>query len=163
MPLTSFEALPGSARLWIFAADHELSYQDSDRLLGEIDRFLMEWTAHRSHLTAGRDWKFKRFLFIGVDESAAGASGCSVDALVREIQRLEKGIGVTLADRGPVLFRRGAAIERVSRGQFANLAGVGDVSPEPRVFDYTLSTVGDVRAGRWEIPAREAWHGRAFF
>ena len=163
MPLTSFEELPGSARLWIFAADHELSYQDSDRLLGEIDRFLMEWTAHRSHLTAGRDWKFQRFLFIGVDESAAGASGCSVDALVREIQRLEKAIGVTLADRGPVLFRRGDAIERVSRGQFANLAGVGDVSPETCVFDNTLSTVGDVRAGRWEIPAREAWHGRAFF
>ena len=163
MPLTSFEELPGSARLWIFAADHELSDSDSDRLLGEIDRFLMEWTAHRSHLTAGRDWKFQRFLFIGVDESAAGASGCSVDALVREIQRLEKAIGVTLADRGPVLFRRGDAIERVSRGQFANLAGVGDVSPETCVFDNTLSTVGDVRAGRWEIPAREAWHGRAFF
>ena len=163
MPLTSFEELPGSARLWIFAADHELAHTDSDRLLGEIDRFLMEWTAHRSHLTAGRDWKFQRFLFIGVDESAAGASGCSVDALVREIQRLEKAIGVTLADRGPVLFRRGDAIERVSRGQFANLAGVGDVSPETCVFDNTLSTVGDVRAGRWEIPAREAWHGRAFF
>ena len=163
MPLTSFEELPGSARLWIFAADHELSDSDSDRLLGEIDRFLMEWTAHRSHLTAGRDWKFQRFLFIGVDESAAGASGCSVDALVREIQRLEKVIDVTLADRGPVLFRRGDAIERVSRGQFANLAGVGDVSPETCVFDNTLSTVGDVRAGRWEIPAREAWHGRAFF
>ena len=82
---------------------------------------------------------------------------------MREIQRLEKVIGVTLADRGPVLFRRGDAIERVSRGQFANLAGVGDVSPETCVFDNTLSTVGDVRAGRWEIPAREAWHGRAFF
>ena len=70
---------------------------------------------------------------------------------------------MTLADRGPILFRLGDAIERVSRVQFAALAGVGDVSPETHVFDNTLTNVGAVRDGRWEIPAREAWHGRAFF
>jgi len=31
------------------------------------------------------------------------------------------------------------------------------------VFDNTVTSVGDVRSGRWERPAAGAWHGRAFF
>ncbi len=163
MPLTTLDRLPESARLWIFAADRELNEADGARLLKETDAFLDEWTAHRAHLTAARDWRYGRFLFIAVDESDAGASGCSIDALVREVQRLERSFGVTLADRGPVLFRRDVAIERVSRGRFADLASAGEVSLDTPVFDNTLTTVGEVRAGRWETPARDAWHARAFF
>ena len=107
MPRTTFDALPGSARLWIFATDRPLNPQEQERLLVGIDRFLDEWTAHRAHLTAACDLKHDRFLMVGVDESVAGASGCSIDALVREITRFEQELGVTLADRGPVLFREG--------------------------------------------------------
>ena len=163
MPLTTFDHLPESARLWIFASDRELNDAEGTRLLTEIDAFLDEWTAHRAHLTAARDWRYGRFLFIAVDEADAGASGCSIDALVREVQRVEQSFGVTLADRAPVLFRRGDAVERVSRGQFAQLVSAGDVSLDTPVFDNTVTTVGQVRAGRWETPAREAWHARAFF
>ena len=31
------------------------------------------------------------------------------------------------------------------------------------VFDNTVTTVGAVRDGRWELPAANSWHGRAFF
>ena len=163
MPLTTFDKLPHTARLWIFAADRELAAPEEDRLLTAVDRFLEEWAAHRQHLTAARDWRYARFLLVGVDESAAGVSGCSIDALVREIKQLEQAMGMTLADNGPVLFRQGTAIERVSRERFMELAASGVVSPETPVFDNTLATIGDLRAGRWELPARETWHGRAFF
>lgn len=163
MPRTTFEKLPPTARLWIFAADRELEGSETDRLLAAVDRFLDEWTAHREHLTAARDWRHARFLLVGVDESTAGASGCSIDALVREVVRLEQELGVTLADSGPVLFRQGETIERVTRARFTELATSGVVSPETAVFDNTLATVGDLRAGRWELPARETWHSRAFF
>ena len=72
MPLTTLDRLPESARLWIFAADRELNEADGARLLKETDAFLGEWTAHRAHLTAARDWRYGRFLFIAVDESDAG-------------------------------------------------------------------------------------------
>ncbi|HAK53970.1 MAG TPA: hypothetical protein DCP38_00605 [Acidobacteria bacterium] len=82
---------------------------------------------------------------------------------MREIQRLEGVLGVKLADRAPVVFRQGEEIASVSRAQFAERAAAGDVNPDTRVFDNTVTTVGALRAGRWELPAREAWHGRAFF
>jgi hypothetical protein len=163
MSLSAFDQLPDAARLWIFGADRALTHPDAQRLLAGIDRFLADWTAHRAHLTAARDGRHDRFLMVGVDETAAGASGCSIDALVHEIQRLEGVLGIKLADRASVTFRRGEEIDSVSRPQFADLAAGGDVNPDTPVFDNTLTTVGELRAGRWEVPARSAWHGRAFF
>jgi hypothetical protein len=37
------------------------------------------------------------------------------------------------------------------------------VSPSTRVFDNTLTRVGDLMAGKWEVKAADAWHARAFF
>ena len=37
------------------------------------------------------------------------------------------------------------------------------VGPDTTVFNNTLTSLGDVRAGRWEVPASDSWHARAFF
>ena len=42
-----------------------------------VDAFLDQWNAHGSALTCAREWRDDRFLAIGVDQSTAGASGCS--------------------------------------------------------------------------------------
>jgi hypothetical protein len=166
MPRTSFDALPANARLWIFAAERALSAQEREYLLSTVDGFLDEWQAHQRPLVSARDLRHDRFLFVGVDESAAGASGCSIDSLVRDIKRLEAELGLALIDRAPVLYREGGEggeIVRVPREEFAELARTGRVTPETIVFDNTLTQLGDLQAGRWEVPAEQAWHGRAFF
>ncbi len=69
---------------------------------------------------------------------------------------------MSILDHAPVLFRRGNAIERLPRPQFAELARQGAVSPDTVVFNNSLTRVGEVREGKWETPARASWHGRAF-
>ena len=163
MPRTSFEELPPDARLWIFAAERPLSGEESSRVLSETDAFIEQWSAHGIALMAGRELRYNQFLLVGVDERAAGVSGCSVDALVRRMRQLEGALGVELVNNGPVLYREGNVIERVSRERFAELAAAGTVGPNTRVFDNTLTRVGDLVAGRWEVKAADAWHARAFF
>jgi ribosomal protein L15E len=109
-----------------------------------------------------RDWKYDRFLLVGVDESSAGASGCSIDAMVRTLGDLEQALQVQLLDHGPVLFRQDSGIVRLPRPAFAELARGGGVSADTVVFDNTVTRVVDLREGRWETPARTAWHARAF-
>ena len=104
--------------------------------------------------TCGTD----QFVLVGVDERAAGVSGCSIDALVRRMQQLEGVLGLELVNNAPVLYREGDAIERVSRERFAELAASGTVGPNTRVFDNTLTRVGDLLAGKWEVKAADAWH-----
>jgi hypothetical protein len=163
MPRISFDQLPADARLWIFPAARQLSAEEKRRVLAEADAFIDQWTAHGVPLTAGRELRHDQFMLVGVDERAAGVSGCSVDALVRRMQQLESALGVELVNNGPVLYREGQAIERVSRDRFAELVASGTISLHTVVFDNTLTRVGDVRGGRWEVPAADSWHARAFF
>jgi len=163
MPQVPFASVPDDARLWVFAAAHPLDAPGRAVLLGEVDRFLAQWTAHGTPVVAGREWRDDRFLLIGVDERSTGLSGCSIDALVRSLRALEHRIGAPMVDAPPVWYRSPSGIEAVTRDAFESLAAQGEVGPETIVFDNTLASVGELRAGRFELPAREAWHGRAFF
>ena len=164
MPLLPFEKLPDRARLWTFAASRRLTDQEAVRLLAATEEFLVGWTAHRVPLATACQWRFSQFLFVAVDEAAAGASGCSIDGLVRFMREVERQLGVRFMDHGSVWFRAsGGAIECASREGFERLVDEGAVGPDTVVFDNTIQTTGALRDGRWELPARRAWHGRAFF
>jgi hypothetical protein len=158
-----FASLPPHARLWIFAAERPLGTAEQERLLDAVDAFLDAWKAHGEPLAAARDLRYDRFLFVGVDESNAGASGCSIDAMVRTLATLEQELGLELVNHGPVLYRAGDGIARAERHAFADLARRGEVTAETVVFDNTLTTVGQLTDGRWEVAARDTWHARAFF
>ena len=163
MPQTDFARLPDHARLWIFAASRPLTGVEERRLLEQVDAFQHHWTAHGTPLTSARDVRYGRFLLVAVDEQAAGVSGCSIDALVRGLRALEQDLHVELLDNGPVQYRTGDEIRRVSRSEFHRLSDTGAVTPDTVVFDNTVATVGGVRSGLWEAPAARSWHGRVFF
>ena len=163
MSCVSFDQLPENARLWIFAAERQLDARERERVLAVVDGFISQWAAHNRPLTTARDLRYDQFVFVAVDESAAGASGCSVDALVRQMKGLQAELGVELVNHSPVLYRDGECIARVAREQFAELAEEGRVTRQTVVFDNTVTTVGAVRGGRWELPVDDSWHARAFF
>ena len=163
MPRVLFDELPPDASVWIFGAERPLVDTERARVLDEVDAFIGQWAAHDVPLTTARDLRYDQFIFVAVDERAAGASGCSIDALVRRMKGLQAELGVELVNHAPVLYRDGADIARVSRERFADLVESGSISQETVVFDNTVTTVGAVRDGRWELPAANSWHGRAFF
>jgi hypothetical protein len=159
MPLTDFTTLPDDARIWIFGADAPLDDVDAERLLTVVDRFLTDWAAHGHPLTSARDWRDERFLVVGVDQRTEGASGCSIDGLFRALTEIEKGIGASLVGGGNLFFRDDATgfVHAVSRGDFTLMAKMGDVTGTTRVFDTTLTTLGDYRRG-FERAASASWH-----
>lgn len=160
MPKVSFDALPDDARAWVFGASDPLDAERCDVLLRAVDEALGQWSAHGVPLTCARDWRDGRFLVIGVDQRDAGASGCSIDALFRELQRLERTLGTTLVAGGRVFYRAASGeVQCVDRATWAARARQGEVGESTPVFDTTVTTVGDVRR-RFERPASESWHAQ---
>lgn len=158
MPVVRIEDLPDNARTWVFGADRNLDEGATDLLLRDVDRFLSQWHAHGAPLTAARDWRDGRFLTVAVDQSTAGASGCSIDGLFRSLKAMESRLGASLVTSGLVFYRdRKGAIESVDRERFTALGVEGRVSPKTRVFDPTVTTLGEWRA-RFEIDAAHSWH-----
>jgi hypothetical protein len=158
MPLVQLGDLPDSARTWVFGANKTLDDPASEVLLVEVDRFLSQWKAHGSPLTVGRDWKYGRFLTVAVDQSTAGASGCSIDGLFRSLKALEPRLGASLVTSGLIFYRdTSGAIQSVDRERFTTLGGEGKIQPGTSVFDPTVTTLGEWRA-RFELEASQSWH-----
>jgi hypothetical protein len=127
-------------------------------LLVEVDRFLAQWKAHGSPLTVGRDWKYGRFLTVAVDQSTAGASGCSIDGLFRSLKALEPKLGASLMTSGLVFYRdENDSIQSVDRERFIALGAEGKIQPGTSVFDPTITSLGEWRA-RFELEASRSWH-----
>ena len=93
-----------------------------------------------------------------MDQRTAGASGCSIDALFRQLQSLERELGASIVGGGRVFYRDASgAVESTDRARFAELAERGEVGAETPVFDTTVPTLGDWRRG-FERRVAESWH-----
>ncbi|MBA3644858.1 MAG: hypothetical protein H0W63_01640 [Gemmatimonadaceae bacterium] len=159
MPLVPFEGLPDTSRTWVFAADHSLSRSQSSQLLNAVDEFLSQWKAHGSPLTVGRNWRDDRFLTVAVDQSTAGASGCSIDGLFRILKSIEGRVGASLVASGMIFYRDNAgAIQSVNREDFVKRAAKGDITDATTVFDPTVATLAEWRA-QFQTDVGHSWHG----
>ena len=158
MPIAPFEDMPNSARVWVFGSDRPLGAEQRTILLEEVDGFLSKWNAHGAPLTAARSWKHDLFLTIAVDQSTAGASGCSIDGLFRTLKMLQPKIGANLLMNGCVFYRdEDGTITCTPRETFTELGAAGKVSAATPVFDPTVTSLGEWRA-RFELKAGESWH-----
>ncbi len=150
---------PDDARIWIFGTERDLNPAERDRLLARVDDFLAGWAAHGAPLRATRSWVHDRFLVVSADVRATHPSGCSIDALVRILATAEAELGVRFLGNETVWYRGpGGRIERSSRVGFRTLGRSGEIGPQTIVFDNSITALGEMRAGRWEGPARDRWH-----
>lgn len=157
----AFAALPDTARLWTFGVSRPLVPDEEQRLLDTVDRFLEGWKAHGHPLAAARDWRLGRFLLVALDDTVEPPSGCSIDALVRTLRELESELDVQMVGAAPVWYREGSPdgpVRRIERPEFKAAAARGEITGDTIVFDPTLTRLGKLREGRWELPARESWH-----
>jgi hypothetical protein len=154
--------LPDEARLWTFGVGRSLTPEEEKEFLAEVDAFLAGWAAHGQPLAARRAWVLGRFLLVGVDERVTPPSGCSIDALVRILQRFEGEFDTGIVGGGAVWYRPGpeAPPQACTRSEFRSLSESGEVDGDTQVFDLSLTRVGELRAGKWERPAGKGWHGR---
>lgn len=161
MPMVSFDALPDSARVWVFASDKPLDGAVADTLLAHVDRFLSEWRAHGVPLRCARAWRDDRFLAVGVDVNEENASGCSIDGLFRTLQQLEREIGSRLVGGGRVFYRVNGVVETASRAEFVDGVKRGVVAADTPLFDTSVTDAGAWRR-KFEAPAAHTWAARLF-
>ncbi|MEP7382910.1 MAG: hypothetical protein ABI910_14565 [Gemmatimonadota bacterium] len=160
MPMVEFATLPADARVWVFAASDPLSDDLSAPLLRQVDAYLTQWAAHGAPLTSAREWRDRHFLLIGVDQSTAGASGCSIDALFHILRGLERSLGTSLVGGGRLFYRdaRGE-VQCVDRATFSSRARAGEIGGDTEVFDTTLTTAGEIRE-HFARSASSSWHAQ---
>jgi len=160
MPKVDFDTLPATARVWVFGAAAPVVGAAADRLVDAVDAHLAQWRAHGMPLVCAREWKDDRFLAIGVDEAATGASGCSIDGMFRVLASIESELGTTITGGNTVFWRDASGgVVAADRPAFRAANSAGSVTADTHVFDLTVVNVADWHT-HFERPARDSWHSR---
>lgn len=160
--LSSFSALPDNARLWIHAAAAPLSDATQAALLDRLSTFMDGWTSHEHAVEGAATILDDRFLVIAAVPADGGEiSGCGKDDLTHAVDDAASALDIEWVPPLHVLYRTPEGnVVAVSRPEFQERAAEGSVTPDTPVFDPSLTTLGVLREGQFETPARESWHAQ---
>lgn len=149
------------SRVWVYQADRKLTPGEALQVQMHMDNFTRGWTAHNHQLRAKAEIRYNRFLILIVDESQAGASGCSIDKSVNFMKQLEQEFGINLFDRFNLAYRDGEEVKSVPRQQFEELLKAGTINTETIVYNNLAQNVAELQT-KWEVPFKDSWHIQLF-
>ncbi len=150
-----------NSRVWIYQSNKALNDQQAEELQQKLNDFTQSWTAHNNQLLAGAQVKYNRFIILVVDESQAGASGCSIDKSVRFLKDIETEFGIDLFDRFNLAYRDGEQILSAPRAQFEALISNGKITADTIVFNNLVKDLNELQT-KWEVPLKNSWHQQMF-
>ncbi len=157
--LIPFNELPDSSRVWIYQANRSFTETELEEITSRLEQFITAWTAHGANLKASFEIRYKRFIIIALDQELNAATGCSIDASVNFIQKLEKDFNVDLLDKMNVSYKQGEYVAYKSLIDFRKMAKEKAVSPNTIVFNNLVNNKAEY-LNDWEVPASDSWHNR---
>jgi hypothetical protein len=157
-----FSALPDDASLWIHTADASLEGATQTALLNRLSEFMETWTSHQHPVHGAATVLHDRFLVVAAaSDGPDDISGCGIDALTHAIDDAAAALGLSWVPALHVLYRApDGTVTAVPRRVFQQRAEEGLLTLGTPVFDPSLCTLGALRAGRLERPARASWHAQ---
>jgi len=147
------------SRVWVYAANRPLTDSEAQYVREALHDFAQQWTAHNHALKATAEVFQNQFILLMVDETQAGASGCSIDKSIHVLEALGHQLGVDLFDR-----MRFAWVENGSM-QFADRAGLiaqlekSAIRPDTLMVNTLIQTKRDLQE-KWLVPFAQSWHRR---
>lgn len=158
---THFEQLPDESRIWIYQSNRKLSDDEVASISSTLEQFIEQWSAHGQALEASYIIKYNRFIIIAVDDQKHAPTGCSIDASVAVIQKLEKDYQIELLDKINVTFKTGDFIAFKTLTEFKKMVKDKSVNENTVVFNNLVNTIGEWN-DFWEVEAKDSWHNRFF-
>ena len=155
--MSKFNKLSPNSRVWIYQSSQPIAEEKVAALNAQIEAFTHQWTGHNQALRAAGEVRDNHFIILMVDESQAGASGCSIDKSVHFVQYLEREFDLNLFDRMTFTYQENGAIKAAPREEFAQLFADGKINSETLVFDNLVTTKSQFDEA-WVKKLGESWH-----
>ena len=150
-----------NSRVWVYQSDKKLTDAQAEQIAQRLTSFTTVWTAHNNQLKAKAEIRYNRFLILIVDESQAGASGCSIDKSVNFMKGLEQEFGINLFDRFNLAYRNESDIVSLPRHAFEDQLKQGNINTGTIVFNNLVQNLTELN-NKWEVPFKDSWHIQLF-
>jgi hypothetical protein len=152
-------AFAPASRVWIYTANRALTEPESAKVQQALDVFVRQWTAHNQALTAKAEVFNNQLIILMVDETGAGASGCSIDKSVHFLEQLGAELGVDFFERMRFAWVENGALRWADRHSFAGEVTAGRIGADTPVLN-TLVQSKHALETQWLVPFAQSWHRR---
>jgi hypothetical protein len=100
-------------------------------------------------------------LILIVDESQAGASGCSIDKSVNFMKQIGEQFNINLLDRFNLAYRDGEEVLSAPRHDFEAMIKQGNINTNTIVYNNMVQNLNELQT-KWEVPFKDSWHIQLF-
>lgn len=150
-----------NSRVWIYQSDRPFTDTEKREIESLLNDFTSQWQAHGFQLAAFAEIRYDRFIILMVDESQAGATGCSIDKSVNLMKKIEADYKVNLFDRFNISYKKQDEVFSCNKNEFEDLIQEGKITGDTIVFNNLVQTRRELET-HWEIPFKKSWHARVF-
>lgn len=157
--MEDYKVLSDDSRVWIYQSNRPFTKTEQEELRPVLAQFADQWVSHNRQLKAYAGVFNDQFIVLMVDESMAGASGCSIDSSVHFIKKIENAFQVNLFDRMTFTYQDGNSVKAAPREEFARLYQSGTINDDTLVFDTLVKTKKDFQESMLK-PLGQSWHKR---
>ena len=145
---------------WIYQFQEVLSEDASLALLRDLKPVIAEWKSHGTPLSAVCEMHAGRFLMIQVLPESGLPSGCSIDALDRNVKSLLQASKIALAEAGIIFIHHNGAFTPLHFSELESAIASGLLHADTLVFDVNRADV--LHPKDCVKPAGETWISRYF-
>ena len=149
------------SKVWIYQSDRKLTTAETVQIQQMLDGFTATWKAHGHQLTAKGEVIYGYFIVLTVDETAAPATGCSIDASVRLIKDIQSQFNLDLFNRFNLAYKMGNEVFVNAKEDFETLISIKKIDSNTIVFNNMVQTLAEFEQ-KWEVPLQDSWHSSIF-
>lgn len=160
-------ALENDAKVWIYQSSRPLTDEEVVDARRHLHHFMEQWTSHNNELMTYGNIFHHRFLALFVDETLAGASGCSIDKSVEFVRQLGAHLEVDFFDRMTYTYlildeENGEEIKHVKQVHHTEINDAyrnGQINDDTLFFDHLVKNKAQF-LDAWIKPLKDSWHKR---
>ncbi|MFN0013596.1 MAG: ABC transporter ATPase [Saprospiraceae bacterium] len=147
------------SRVWVYVSNRPLSDVEAQFVREALHDFTRQWTAHNQALRAAAEVFQNQFVILLVDETQAGASGCSIDKSTHVLEALGQKLGIDLFDRMRFAWVENDTLFFADRnGLVAGTESLA-IQPDTLMVNTLVQTKRDLQE-KWLVPFSQSWHRR---
>ncbi len=147
--------------IWIYQSNRSFNDKEIEELQQILHEFTQSWTAHNNQLKAGFEIRYNQFIVLIVDETQAGASGCSIDKSVHLMKEIENKYNVVLFDRMQIAYKDNGQIKILASEAFRENVETGKLNAETIVFNNLVKDYQSYK-NNWETTMKNSWHAKVY-
>jgi hypothetical protein len=155
-----FNELPDDSRVWVYQSSRTLTHDEKTLISKSCHEFIQTWQAHGRDLQGSFKIEQDIFLIIGVNERAAGVTGCSIDQSVALVKELQTALRVDFFDRQNITLKDDS-IHMVSLNNLKKRIKLKEITEDQLFYDTTINSKAQL-ISEWPKPLKHSWMARFF-